>query len=110
MIECVQQVGMKNGVRQVFDFDKVYKVEGEGDAKKRTSLGICGHADTSRFHPRIPLTDNEKVEVVDAINAHRAKLGRKPIAGMTATAKTLGEIKQKVQEFVAQNEDEDDDE
>src|SRR5690606_10593518 len=101
---CVQQIGWKRGVRQVFDFDKVYRVDGE----KRIDLGIIGHADTSGFHPRIKLTEDEKKAVIVAINAHRAEHGRKPIEGMTPPAKTIGEMKQLIGEVAAQTEEDDD--
>ena len=103
---CVQQIGWKRGVRQVFDFDKVYRVDGD----KRIDCGIVGHADTAGFHPRIKLTEDEKKAVMEAINAHRAKYGRQPIVGMAPPAKTIAEMKELVSRIADQNEDEDDDE
>lgn len=88
MIECVQQIGYTLGERQVFDFDKVYLVDGE----TRVHLGIVGHAEGVHFLPRIKLTDAEKAEAVKAINAHRAKYGRGPIADKVKDPMTIGQV------------------
>lgn len=110
MIECVQQIGYKRGVRQVFDFDKVYKVEGEGDKQTRISLGLVGHGEGVQFNPRIKLTDAERVSVVEAINQHRAKYGRGPIGGVAPAAATIGEVKRMMGHVEAIQDEDDDDE
>lgn len=103
MFECIQQVGYTLGKRQVFDFDKVYRVDGD----RRMQLGVVGHAENVHFLPRVKLTDAEKVEVVKVINAHRAKYGRGPIAETVKDPLTIGQVAQIV---AAHEGTEDDDE
>lgn len=111
MIDIRQQVGhKKNGRRVVFQIDKVYRVDSTLDSEEY--LGWCGRTEDAAFHPHHPLTDVEKKEVVNAINAHHEESGYPPLATYGREPLSIGEINRLVRSMVPKrpkNAEDDDD-